>query len=802
MNYGCNQQPFTLYSTCLNYLCNNLDFFCKINQINITNTGLNSSKKDTNFVKYEFKDCSIRFNNFISEDILEKLCDLNKLNDSTFSLFTTEQTNLRKVHLKNSQLSRDIIKLVLRKHQINELIVNNLHSENQNTSTPNNSNITNSNININDLIDSLNEWSLNNLTYLNVSRNKSLFGSILINLKSLKNLTKLNVSFTCFNNVCLDIVCNDLNNLEYLDISATKVSDISPLVNLKDKLKYLFMYNMRSSLGDEIIQIVCSCSRLLSLDLSCDVSTKIFSDMTLSLFDVNKFLNELTSARLIDLKYLDISGKINIKQESLTMFLNAYPDLKFLGLALTNANSFDILTKNQFSTNSNQKTLHTSLSSPSLISIQQNTQKFTFKEVDLTNLIVTGESTEQQILSSLKYYKSRQTYLQRALYNLFTLTKNYCETRQDLVQNIIEIMILNIKSQSIQLAATTCIYNLTKHNLYLNLPAHLLTQLINTILTIMHSYPNSLILQKNCLIILCNESMLNSSKFNKFECIKVTLECLNNFKDHNTISSSIAICSQVSLNAEPECRKQFKKLVDPKYMKHLLSVISMHMRNLGNIENDESIIHSVLDIIFYLSEENIEWCKNFITQNGLNIFSSLMTTFEHDLDARFKILCLIYKLSEIAEIRPVLFGHPIIKCIKSLVYHDDINLNFLSMGFIANFLAHMPETHWDWSMVKFDDLKYNLKPRIEFFKSNWNNDLNLMVEYKQLSCEYLFKLTKIHSEPFVQMWSLWAINVFYKLNSGTNQDNTNMKRILRNVVDDKCNDLLVKKFCLELLELA
>lgn len=65
------------------------------------------------------------------------------------------------------------------------------------------------------------------------------------------------------------------------------------------------------------------------------------------------------------------------------------------------------------------------------------------------------------------------------------------------------------------------------------------------------------------------------------------------------------------------------------------------MRNLGNIENDESIIHSIIDIIFYLSEDNLDWCRNFITQNGLNVYSDLMLIFENDLDAQFKLMCLV-----------------------------------------------------------------------------------------------------------------------------------------------------------------
>ena len=137
-------------------------------------------------------------------------------------------------------------------------------------------------------------------------------------MRSLANsLTRLNVSFTSFNNHSLDIICQDLPRIEYLDISGTKVNELGPLIRLSDTLRGLFMYHMRASLTNDIVEIICSLSRLTNLDLSCDISTKIFADTNLSVFDVNFLLAELTKSRLVELKYLDISGKTGIKQEVL-----------------------------------------------------------------------------------------------------------------------------------------------------------------------------------------------------------------------------------------------------------------------------------------------------------------------------------------------------------------------------------------------------------------------------------------------------------------------------------------------------
>ncbi|RNA17324.1 zyg-11 -like protein, partial [Brachionus plicatilis] len=726
MNNGFSQQPPTLYLTCIEFLCKNINLFCALSQ----SDPVIYSKKNVN---YQFKDASIRFNRTISEDLLKHLSDTDKLTNSTLSLFGTQQTSLRKCHIKNALLSKERLKTVLKNHKISELSVNNLLCDSQSST-----------ITINDIIDSLNDWSLINLSNLDISRNKSVFNSILVNLNNLKNLTKLNVSFTCFNNLYLDIVCQDLLNLEYLDMSATKVSDLRPLINLKDKIKHLYMYNMRASLDNDIIDVITKLNQLHTLDLSCDVSTKIFSDMTMSLFDVNDLLDALQMNHLPQLKYLDISGKSKVKQESLMSFLNSYPSLKFLGLALTNANSF---------------------------------------EFSLPSMIVTGESTESQILSTLQSYKNRETYLQKALYNLFIITRNQRETSSEILQNINDVMLSKIKSQSIQLAATTCVYNLTKQNMYQKAPSMLLTKIINTIIRVMLSFPNTLVI------------------FNKFECIKATLECLSSFKDQTTISSSIAICAQLCLNADLNLRKQFQKITEQKYLRSLLNTILIHMRRFGHIHHDESVTHSSLDIIFYLSEDNFDWCRSFITLNGLNVYQELIEVFENDSNTLFKILCMMYKLSEIAEIRSILFSHPISRGIKRLIEYEDLNISFLSMGFVANFLGHMTYSHWDWNFIKFDEMKYALKPRIDFIKLNWKNSLNLMPEYKQLSLDYLLRLTHMHDEPFTQIWSIWAINVFFSIESRMNENKLCTKNILLKLANESRTSPMIKKFCLDLINL-
>ena len=83
--------------------------------------------------------------------------------------------------------------------------------------------------------------------------------------------------------------------------------------------------------------------------------------------------------------------------------------------------------------------------------------------------------------------------MQKSLYHLFELSKNFKESRVGLLALIVELMQIHSKSQSVQLAATTCIFNLTRQELQKNIQVPLLSQTVQIILKSMLYYPSTAI---------------------------------------------------------------------------------------------------------------------------------------------------------------------------------------------------------------------------------------------------------------------------------------------------------------------
>lgn len=93
------------------------------------------------------------------------------------------------------------------------------------------------------------------------------------------------------------------------------------------------------------------------------------------------------------------------------------------------------------------------------------------------------------------------------------------------------------------MAATACLYNLTRGELSKNLHPSLLSKGVSLTLYAMQNFPGEFQLQKNALLTLCSDRILQEVTFDRFRCAKLVLEALCHFEDINMDRMAVAICS-------------------------------------------------------------------------------------------------------------------------------------------------------------------------------------------------------------------------------------------------------------------
>lgn len=129
-----HQKIPTLYTTCLNYVCTNIELVTRAikttNSKNNNNTGGGHHRHHNHGgAALEFRQkTAVALNHVISEDLIERLSAFNKINDSTLSLFATSSSMccLKKLSLKNCLVGKDTLKLILKHQNIDELTLNNI----------------------------------------------------------------------------------------------------------------------------------------------------------------------------------------------------------------------------------------------------------------------------------------------------------------------------------------------------------------------------------------------------------------------------------------------------------------------------------------------------------------------------------------------------------------------------------------------------------------------------------------------------------------------------------------------------
>lgn len=210
---------------------------------------------------------------------------------------------------------------------------------------------------------------------------------------------------------------------------------------------------------------------------------------------------------------LDVSGKEGIATASdLLPFLDSHPKMRFLGLVLTDACKDDVFV-DEANPNFNPR------------------------------LLVSGSATESQVSEALRRYVGRQHYTHKSLYNLFRLTQGWQVPRADLIQLVIRSANHYRTVLSIQMAVTACLFNLSKGEIGQKLHPKVLGDIVSVDLNAMEEFPQHQQLQKNVLLTICSDRILQEVSFERYRCARLVMECLCQFHDQSMNRMSVAICS-------------------------------------------------------------------------------------------------------------------------------------------------------------------------------------------------------------------------------------------------------------------
>uniref|UniRef100_A0A9L0S388 Zyg-11 family member B, cell cycle regulator n=1 Tax=Equus caballus TaxID=9796 RepID=A0A9L0S388_HORSE len=451
----------------------------------------------------------------VADRLLQTMAFHGLLNDGTVGIFRGNQMRLKRACIRKAKISAVAFRKAFCHHKLVELDATGVNAD----------------ITITDIISGLgsNKWIQQNLQCL-------VLNSLTLSLEDpyercfsrLSGLRALSITNVLFYNEDLAEVAS-LPRLESLDISNTSITDITALLACKDRLKSLTMHHLKclKMTTTQILDVVRELKHLNHLDISDD--KQFTSDIALRLLEQKDILPNLVS--------LDVSGRKHVTDKAVEAFIQQRPSMQFVGLLATDAGYSEFLTGEG-------------------------------------HLKVSGEANETQIAEALKRYSERAFFVREALFHLFSLTHVMEKTKPEILKLVVTGMRNHPMNLPVQLAASACVFNLTKQDLAAGMPVRLLADVTHLLLKAMEHFPNHQQLQKNCLLSLCSDRILQDVPFNRFEAAKLVMQWLCNHEDQNMQRMAVAIISILAAkNNIAEVQELHSELMWKDFIDHISSLL-------------------------------------------------------------------------------------------------------------------------------------------------------------------------------------------------------------------------------------
>ncbi|XP_062920437.1 protein zyg-11 homolog isoform X2 [Mobula hypostoma] len=312
----------------------------------------------------------------------------------------------------------------------------------------------------------------------------------------------------------------------------------------------------------------------------------------------------------------------------------------------------------------------------------------------------------------------------------------------------LKLVVTGMKNHStnlpVQLAASACVFNLTKQDLAAGMPVRLLTEVTRLLLKAMEHFPNHQQLQKNCLLSLCSDRILQDVPFNRFEAAKLVMQWLCNHEDQNMQRMAVAIISILAAKLSTEQTAQLG--TELFIVKKLLHIVEQ--------KTSQSLVDTTLKFtlsaLWNLTDESPTTCKHFIENQGLELFMKVLESFPCEPSIQQKVLGLLNNIAEVKELHPHLMKKSFIEHISVLLHNKEVEVSYFAAGIIAHLISRGLHI---WTLDL--DLRASLLEQLHSVILNWPTPDCEMVAYRSFSP--FFPLLECSDTPGVQIWAVWAM---------------------------------------------
>ncbi|XP_040911186.1 protein zyg-11 homolog isoform X2 [Toxotes jaculatrix] len=631
----------------------------------------------------------------MADQLLHKMATTGILNDTTVGIFQNcKELRLRRASIRCCPVSAEAFRLALCPHRLQELdaswVPGGLTGANIVSGLASNL----------ECRSSLQRLSLNGLHLDWESLEED--GGVRVGFSSLQGLRTLNLANTDLTDAALEDICA-LPQLETLDISCSAVSKLTALLECKNTLRSLIAHRLRQldMSPARLLFVLSQLQALRHLDFSDDHFAVDDSDGR----DADETVRQLLEGSpqvLPSLVSLDISGRKRVTEAAVSAFVESRSGLVFLGLLATG---------------------------------------------------VTGEANENQVCEALRRYRDRECFIREALVHLYNLTTDIDKPRPDMLKLVLSGMQSHPTSLHIHLVATACAFNLTTQDLAEALPVSLLTSTVTQLMFAMKTFPNHQQVQKNCLLALCSDYILQDVPFDKYLAATLVINWLSSHEDPTLQRMAVAVISILVAKLSTEQTAQLSK--DVFIMKQLLAIVQQKAM-VGVVD---STLKFALSALWNLTDEMPAAARNFIECQGLELYEEVLESYYSEPSIQQKVLGLLNNIAEVEEMQADLLEEDLLEHILSLLKDSQVEVGV--RYFAGGILAHLTSRPQSWTLG--EELHTTILKQLHTSIVTWAQLEREMVSYR--SFRPFCPLLQTCQPSGVQLWAVWAIHLVCSQNT-------------------------------------
>ncbi|CAB3402102.1 unnamed protein product [Caenorhabditis bovis] len=360
---------------------------------------------------------------------------------------------------------------------------------------------------------------------------------------------------------------------------------------------------------------------------------------------------------------------------------------------------------------------------------------------------ISGDATENQVITALQMYKERAGLLQSVLnesYQLYRFGNTSPITRHtEALHLVLDAMQRHLHDSTLQIAGSASLFYIIRK---VDMNRDTKKQVVSALLSGMEVHMEEQVMVRNCCLSLCQFEIPQDILFD-YSRLAVLLVTVLQHHNADNLTQRIVVFLLNSMACHVEG--------DQKVQVGSFGAIEMIIDQIARKHNGntcDDVMEVGWSFLWNITDETPVNCERFLNAKGLDLFQKCYESFRNERELVRNMMGLIGNIAEVDELRSQLMNDDYVKIFCALLEtrEDSIEISYNSAGVLAHMVSDGEEV-WKPLAVSRD----YVMTCIVRATASWQLDTRRFINYR--SFRPILRLLPLYHAYASQHWAVWAL---------------------------------------------